>query len=269
LNELLKCGVTRQPSGDAACLAASLRTIYISSRRSAFPGVTDRLQRNPHASPAEHGRSSLNFYEGARVGAFLQTPLLFKPHNPCSFRPILIVLRTPAPRFPNPPRIVKSETGTPFHLPRTERTFPKMATAPQLTANRANSLASTGPRTEEAKRNPPQKRRHLRPLHQPGFRSSRRTSRIHATPQQLHNELNPQGALEDTFVAAIVGAACDCAAALSRAGMSENSRLILWRLETPKWRPHPTLRRPARAQAFNILRRSTTDYPPPPDRPRD
>jgi DNA-directed RNA polymerase subunit K/omega len=133
-----------------------------------------------------------------------------------------------------------------------------MATPSQFTANQANAHASTGPRTESGKERSSQNaitlglftiRDFVRPEEQNDF------EQLGAT---LASELNPVGVLEETYVAAIVGATwrlrrCSLVEAgiVDSCGLEPMQDQIAARLQLSVDR--------ARAQAHNILRRSLAE----------
>jgi hypothetical protein len=133
-----------------------------------------------------------------------------------------------------------------------------MATPAQLTANQTNAHASTGPRTESGKQHSSQNaitsglftlRDFIRPEEQPEYEQ---------LASQLASELNPSGVLEETFAAAILGAAwrlrrCSLVEArmVETCGIEPMEDEVASRIQLSVDR--------ARAQAHNIMRRSLAE----------
>jgi hypothetical protein len=136
-----------------------------------------------------------------------------------------------------------------------------MATAAQIVSNRANALASTGPRTATGKHHSSANAitnglfaTHdlVRPNEQLEY------AQLAAAYQA---DLNPQGALEETYAAAIIGASWRlrrCSLVEDR--LSETSLVDPMEAEagSDAARTQRSVDR-ARAQAFSILRRSTVE----------
>jgi hypothetical protein len=138
-----------------------------------------------------------------------------------------------------------------------------MATAPQIAANRENAHSSTGPRTEGGKA---QSSRNA-------LTSGLFTLRDFVLPEDnaeyaqlcasFHSELNPAGAIEQTFADAIVSAAWRlrrCSAV--EAAMASRFSLDPMEMEGKEGETGSRIQRSvdrARAQAHNILHRSLSN----------
>jgi hypothetical protein len=133
-----------------------------------------------------------------------------------------------------------------------------MPTTAQLTANQANAQASTGPRTESGKERSSQNAITLGLFTIRDFVRPEEEDQFEQLGAKLSSELNPVGVLEETYVAAIVGATwrlrrCSLieASIVDTCGLEPMQDQIAGRLQLSVDR--------ARAQAHNILRRSLAE----------
>jgi len=133
-----------------------------------------------------------------------------------------------------------------------------MSTESQLSANRRNSLHSTGPATEEGKQISSRNARthglftlrdYVRPDEQPEY------ERITTA---LQSDLNPQGALEETYAMTIVGATWR----LRRCSLLESEMSEIFSLDPMEDEAGYRIQRSvdrARGQAFHILRHASAE----------
>jgi hypothetical protein len=134
-----------------------------------------------------------------------------------------------------------------------------MATTAQTLANQANAALSTGPRTEEGKAASSQNAIATGLFTQRDFVRPEEIETWHELASNLFTQLNPEGALEVTFVDEIVSASWRlhrCAAA--EAALAAQSALDPMLDDDLAAKKQKSIDR-ARAQAYNLLRRSTAE----------
>jgi hypothetical protein len=147
-----------------------------------------------------------------------------------------------------------------------------MATDTQINANRSNAQASTGPRTDAGKYRSSRNATALGLFTARDFVRPSEREEYDALSAALRADLNPEGALEETFAAAIIGASWRlrrCATIEARMagpayGFDDLDHASLDAILDPMVADESTQRLQfsvdrARAQAHNLLRRSLTE----------